>query len=129
MTTRDFLTALHNWARDHADSVLRVYAGPIIQRHVPVFVVGESVRFDFSFAGEVTALSGLFHETGVSVVPLFIPAVPDEELAGLMSLEDNYQVYPDNDFLRRVESLPPALQDQVIRERDVDKLLRQKGTS
>ncbi len=88
----EFLVPLHDWCIAHAGRVLACYL-PMPGSNISVFVVTNSVQFDFELASEVAALERKLAQRGWRVGISQLPNADEKSLATFFSNEGALEVY------------------------------------
>jgi hypothetical protein len=87
-----FLIPLHEWCAKRADKIEACYL-PLPDRHMKVFVVTKSPRFDFELMEEIAALDLALFDDGWRVGVWQLPATEEDSTGTFFNPEGALEVY------------------------------------
>lgn len=90
---QEFLKPLHDWCDSRSSNIDSCFLAPPFSRHMEVFVVTRSPKFDFELAKEISSQTIEMVDRGWMVTVIQIPQLIEEEVATFFHKEESIQVY------------------------------------
>ena len=86
------LIPLYEWCAKRSDKIAACYV-PLPQRHLQVYVVTKSPRFDFDLMGEIATLELALHDDGWRIDIWQLPATEEDSTTAFFDKEGALEIY------------------------------------